>query len=724
MKKFISVILMLGILLANVAVYAEDIEMNAELSILTDRQSLNLSEIGEFKLTYVIDNKSLTERINGLATYTLCDENSDVLWIGEGNVTVSANGTKKFEIVGNVSKYGVNTLKIDIKDKTTGKILTGEAEVSLSKNNHTLNPDVGVSAHFAWNSNPNSTIPYLKKMGAGFVRDEIYWSEYLTADGDYVLPEKADDYVNKLVENGIEPVIILNYSNNGNSAVPSDRTEFNTFLTGFGEYVYNLVSDLKGRVTYFEVWNEMNTIDSGAYGRQYAKMLKIAYEKAKLANPECKIIGPVTAGISNTFFMAMKAEVSNIADYMDILSFHEYGYANIPESADYEATLRKCANTLTSYFGNKEIWLTEMGWAEDYNGITERDAAMYTVRQYLNNSAEKFADKMFIYNWINHQGHSNSYEANLGLLNGNLSAKKGYSAMAAMNNFLRGFELEDVSTDSDNNYTYSYKNGSREVIVLYNADDAEKTVTVSPSFLSSGLYDMYGNKIEDLSGADSYNIAIDGAPKYIVKDTQPAMMDYKTNTAQIHGIIDGAQMYDNVMLYVTKPDVSAKDVLSRGNLVYIEQLRLGEGGSYEFSFPMYKDAGDYNVYIGYGKASTLLGPVKLQVVRDVSGYTEVTDASGKLDNIQDIVNSKFEVKASGIVSNTYNTILEAMFFAAGMKGNRLMWIEKDNQTIKGYGEHTIELTLDKALVSEVDEIRLFLWKEDIAPIVNEITVLD
>ena len=59
---------------------------------------------------------------------------------------------------------------------------------------------------------------------------------------------------------------------------------------------------LKGKVTYFEVWNELN-LQGADKGKIYAKMLKTAYIRAKEANPDCKIIGPVTAGVNNSFFL-------------------------------------------------------------------------------------------------------------------------------------------------------------------------------------------------------------------------------------------------------------------------------------------------------------------------------------------------------------------------------------------------------------------------------------
>ena len=728
MKKIICIIFSIVMILSIMnVVSAENAGINADLLITSEPMELNLTDTGEFNVSYRIDNKSLADRITATAEYTLVDEDENLLWSGESDIRVSPGGTKNFEFTGSVSKYGVHTLRINIKDKNTGKVLKGATSVSLSKSNIRRNDIAGVSAHFAWNSNPNSTIPYLANIGSRFVRDEIYWKGYEIEDGVYELSEKADDYINKVLENGLEPLIILNYSATANGEIPVNDTEkFREFVEGFGEYVYHLVSDLKGRVTYFEVWNELNTIDNGAHGDKYTELLKVAYNKAKMANPDCKIIGPVTAGTSTKFFLAMKMKDANIANYMDILSFHEYGYSNAPESAAYEDVLKSCRNKLKSNFGSdKEVWLTEMGWSEGSDGIDERTSAMYTVRQYLNNDSEKFADKMFVYTWINQAGHHDAHVSNLGILKDDLSAKKTYPAMAAMNSFLTGFTLKDRSEDSNGNYIYNYRNQSGdEVIVVYNMNDETKTVSVNTSSDTSTLYDMYGNKIKDLSGAEAYNISVNGAPKYIVSKKAPARMDYKTNTAEISGQIEGVSVGESIMLYVTKPGIGKNDVLSKDSLVYVEQLKLGADGTYEFKFPMNKGAGKYNVYVGYGKNSTLSGPVVLEVVRDVTGYTGVYNTDGEMTTVQDIKNSVSEVWAKGMVDNRYNTDLKAILYAAGIKDNHVLWVKSEDKEISVYGEHTLEIAFDKQLVMDTDEIKLYLWSEDMNPFAGEVTEIE
>jgi len=323
MKRLLCIIICAILVVCAPATIMAEEALNATISVVSGGMELNLTSPGEFNVIYSIDNKSMTNRITATASYTLTDSNGDVLWSGQDDVLVSAGGTKSFKVTGDVSKYGVHTLEILIKDKNSDTAISTNKEISLSRSNIKLNEIAGVSAHFAWNTNPNSTIPYIRDMGVKFVRDEIYWKDYELQKGVYKLPQKADDYVNKLVENGLEPLIILDF---GNAIYTADDNAFpqtDEQIEAYGNYVYNLVKDLKGRAKYFEVWNEMN-LKGTEHGGTYAKMLKTAYSRAKEANPQCVIIGPVTAGTSRTFFANMKMAVSNIADYVDIASFHEY----------------------------------------------------------------------------------------------------------------------------------------------------------------------------------------------------------------------------------------------------------------------------------------------------------------------------------------------------------------------------------------------------------------
>ncbi|MHB9034785.1 MAG: hypothetical protein ACYC6L_17280, partial [Anaerolineae bacterium] len=62
----------------------------------------------------------------------------------------------------------------------------------------------------------------------------------------------------------------------------------------FGDYVYAVVSRFKGRIRYYQIWNEPNIYpewgDQPADPAAYVRLLQVAYQRAKEADPNCVII--------------------------------------------------------------------------------------------------------------------------------------------------------------------------------------------------------------------------------------------------------------------------------------------------------------------------------------------------------------------------------------------------------------------------------------------------
>ena len=92
--------------------------------------------------------------------------------------------------------------------------------------------------------------------------------------------------------------------------------------------------------------------------------------------------------------------------------------------------------------------------------------------------------------------------------------------------------------------------------------------------------------------------------------------------------------------------------------------------------------------------------------------------------IEDIKNAPAGVVARATVDNKYNTELDAVLYAAGLKNNSLLWVRSSELKISGYGEHIIELDFNNPLVLDSDEIRLYLWRDNMRPISESVTGID
>lgn len=231
--------------------------------------------------------------------------------------------------------------------------------------------------------------PEMTELNLTFARSDLQWSGIEINKGFYDFSNR-DRKINTLLSNNISILGILDYGNalyenipqnvtdfNKNSSnrwkynyIPSDNTEFQTFLSGYGQYVYHTVLHFKGKITYFECWNEPY-VTSFWYPQpdavHYTELLKVCYTQAKLANPNAIILADLTS-ISFTQTMYQYGA----KDYFDIISFHPYSYSSTgadPSSPNNRLT--KDLNTIRSIakiYGDREkdVWITEDGYPTSY----------------------------------------------------------------------------------------------------------------------------------------------------------------------------------------------------------------------------------------------------------------------------------------------------------------------------------------------------------------------
>jgi hypothetical protein len=130
-------------------------------------------------------------------------------------------------------------------------------------------------------------------------------------------------------------------------------------LKDFWRYVHSLVSHYRGKIKYWEIWNEPynNAFWNGTKER-FVELMRTAYDAAKAADPQCVIVAP--AGryefIEDIFELGAY-------DFLDILSYHQY-FENTESwnSLATEAELVKKLKKLMGKYGEeKPIWNTEGG---------------------------------------------------------------------------------------------------------------------------------------------------------------------------------------------------------------------------------------------------------------------------------------------------------------------------------------------------------------------------
>jgi hypothetical protein len=261
--------------------------------------------------------------------------------------------------------------------------------------------------------------------GFRFIRQQFPWEDIEVAGkGDYVDPkwgvntwEKYDRIVALAEQYDIEIIARLDAppawsrskgSEPGWTKAPPDN------LADYGDYVAAVVSRYRGRIGYYQIWNEPNIFDE--WGDQpadpagYVQLLKTAYTRAKQADPECRIIA---AGLAaTTQELPPEFGPRNVSDlryleqmyaagargYFDIMGVMSYGLWTGP----YDLRLGRDRTNYSRAQLVREImvrngdaavplWASEVGWnalPEDYPGVaaygrvTEEQQARYAVEAY------------------------------------------------------------------------------------------------------------------------------------------------------------------------------------------------------------------------------------------------------------------------------------------------------------------------------------------------------
>jgi hypothetical protein len=161
----------------------------------------------------------------------------------------------------------------------------------------------------------------MAEIGIHFLRSPAaYWGAVEPAEGQWKW-ENLDEQLKYLQGRQIQSGALLLGSPGWNKADAPGYLPVNN-LPGWSRYVGEVVKHLKGRVTYFEVWNEPpNFTGRDQTPADYAKIVASAYDAAKAANPDC-LIG-LTAKSAHINYLEQVIQ-AGAKDHFDWISLHPY----------------------------------------------------------------------------------------------------------------------------------------------------------------------------------------------------------------------------------------------------------------------------------------------------------------------------------------------------------------------------------------------------------------
>ncbi|EMM0379267.1 cellulase family glycosylhydrolase [Pluralibacter gergoviae] len=238
--------------------------------------------------------------------------------------------------------------------------------------------DVGVCTHVeSYPKSGKDIVTAIDKLRVNSIRDDIKWSQVESQRNELKIDRlsKLDYVINTLSAKDFKVLLVLS---GGNKLYTNERyPDSDDSLTGFLRYVDFVSKKMKGRVAYYELWNEWTLSTRFKNGedseRKYLKLVKMASEIIRKNDSRVKII------IGGVNPLAQKGRYLNRTDsewlfdlidkgimkYADAISIHLYTSDNeigYREPRDYFKVIDLFSGLVNNKSGlNIPIYVTEVG---------------------------------------------------------------------------------------------------------------------------------------------------------------------------------------------------------------------------------------------------------------------------------------------------------------------------------------------------------------------------
>lgn len=350
--------------------------------------------------------------------------------------------------------------------------------------------EVGIGMHVR--TYPNEPGYYLSKVKeAGFTsfREDYPW---------HLVETKKSVYANSQILNkvdtafamgsdkyGLSSVLILDYSNELYD--PSGYPSTDAAIAAFANYSYWTAKRFKGKVKYFEIWNEW-LYKTGVHVRSavppspevYAKLVAAVSKAVKRADPDAIVI----TGSFSPFSQRDVAWFDRLIDlgilnYIDGISLHTYtpsGSSGDIRTAEGNLQLIDAYQKHVTEKSGKQmpIYITEVGFPtySGKDGLSSDKVAQYVMKYTLLASAKGYIKGVWWYDFMDDGNADNKKEHNFGFFKRNESPKESVSAIGTLSDFINNYSISNASKEKDGTNIITMKNNrSSKFATIYWRDE-------------------------------------------------------------------------------------------------------------------------------------------------------------------------------------------------------------------------------------------------------------
>ncbi len=189
----------------------------------------------------------------------------------------------------------------------------------------------------------------------------------------------------------------------GSTALPADPEDYLDFLR-------EVATRYKGRITGYQVWNEANT--RSFYEGDWTKLAQLtrrAYDTVKITDPAALVVAASSTVIPDatfqdeSFFFRYARALHKAGDPVDAMAVHLYP-VDTSKGPDARAESIRAAQRVLNKVGvNRPLWDTEVNYGDRREGLPRivpdpQTAATYVARTYLD-SATLGVARTYWYGW-------------------------------------------------------------------------------------------------------------------------------------------------------------------------------------------------------------------------------------------------------------------------------------------------------------------------------------
>jgi hypothetical protein len=244
----------------------------------------------------------------------------------------------------------------------------------------------------------------------------VVWANLESQKGKWDF-RNLDKYVSLAEEHRVEILMPLGMSPSWASERPREAPAFRPGsaappkdMKDWGDYVRALATRYKGRIHYWELWNEPN--DKVFYTGSIPNMValaKAAHTILKQVDPSNELVCPsATYGMAGTSWLDSFLKAGG-GDYTDIIGYHFYVMPEKPEAM--VPLIEKVKQVMDQNgAGGKPLWDTEVGWyiqsgvsgakgpSPAQHPLSPREATGVVARAYILSWATGIS-RLFWYDW-------------------------------------------------------------------------------------------------------------------------------------------------------------------------------------------------------------------------------------------------------------------------------------------------------------------------------------